>query len=352
MPFPKVHQALSKSGAIKLAVSLVVCNAEKYLPFCLKSIFNQTFQDFILLVIDNGSTDQTVRYLKENYPQIKVVEHRQNIGFAKAHNQAISWSASDYLCLINQDVILEPDYFLRTVEFLDSHPEVGSVSGKFFQWDYQNNQKTGIVDSLGLRIFNNHRVIDIGQGKNESAELNQTSEIFGVSGCASLYRRFALEAVKLKSPAGHDEYFDELFFSYKEDVDLSWRLRLAGFSAYLVPLAVAYHDRTITSTNNLNHRAIIASRRERDKLVRIYSYKNHLQTLFKNEFFTNFLRYFFPIFWYEFKKIIYCCLFEQATLQGLAKFLKEWRLIWQKRKYIIKNIRKVKAKEIAGWFEK
>lgn len=335
----------------KLAVSLVTSNAEKYLPFCLKSVFSQTFKDFTLLVIDNGSNDATVGFLKENYPPVRMVEHRQNIGFAQAHNQAISWTASDYLCLLNQDTILEPDYFSKIIEFLDNHPAVGAATGKILQWDYLNNQKTNIVDTLGLKIFKSHRVVDIGQGKAEPKDLNQPKEIFGVSGCISVYRRSALEAIKLKSLAGHEEYFDELYFSYKEDIDLAWRLRLAGFSAYLVPLAVAYHDRTIKVADDLSHKSIIISRRKKDKLVKIYSYKNHLQTLFKNEFLINFLKYFFPIFWYEFKKLFYIIIFEQSTLRGTRLFFNQCKYIRQKRKYIIKNIRKVKAKEIASWFE-
>jgi len=335
----------------KLAISLVTYNGEKYLPFCLKSISEQTFKDFSFLVIDNGSNDNTVRYFKENYPQIKVVEHKKNVGFAKAHNQAISWTNSDYICLLNQDTILEPDYFKKAIAFLDENSEVAALSGKIFRWDFANNQKTEVIDSLGLRLFKSHRAIEIGQGGKESVNQDESREVFGVSGALPLYRRSALEQVTIKGPLGAEEYFDELFFSYKEDVDLAWRLRLAGFKAYFLSSAIAYHDRTVKGQKDLSDKATIRARRDRDKMVKIFSYKNHCQTIIKNEFLTNFIKYFGPIFWYEFKKFVYIIFLEQSTLRGLKLFFQERKKILKKRKYIIKNIRKVKAKELAKWYE-
>ncbi len=335
----------------KLAVSLATYNAEKYLPFCLKSVAEQTFQDLTFLVIDNGSNDDTVRYFKENYPQIKVVEYKKNIGFAQAHNQAISWTRSDYICLLNQDTILEPDFFSRAIEFLDEHSDAASLTGKLLIWDFYNHQKTNTIDSLGLKILKSHRVLERHQREEDLGQFKETTEVFGVSGALPIYRRSALEAVKLKSTTGHDEYFDELFFSYKEDIDLAWRLRLAGFKAFYLPTAVAYHDRTVIGPNSLSDQAIVKARKQRDKAVKMYSYKNHLLTLIKNEFLINFLKYFWPIFWYEFKKLVYITLFEQSTLRGLKLFFKQKKQSLTKRKYIIKNVRKVNAKEMAKWYE-
>ena len=335
----------------KLAVSLVTYNAEKYLPFCLGAISRQTFNDFSLLIIDNGSTDRTAKFLKEEYPQLKIVEHDKNIGFAKAHNQAISWSDSEYVCLLNQDIILEPDYFERLIDFLDNEPSAGSISGKIYIWDFDNNQKTDFFDSLGLKILKNHRVLNIGQGEIDGGQYNETKEIFGVSGAAPVYRRQALEQVKQLGFLGHEEYFDELFFSYKEDVDLAWRLRLGGYKSFYLPTAIAYHDRSVKGRKNLSDKATIKSRKDKDKMVKLYSYKNHLQTLFKNEFLINYLKYFWPIAWYEFKKLIYIVFFEQTTLIGLKMYFEQRKKIKLKRKDIFKNIVKVKASDLARWYE-
>ena len=339
------------SKKVKLAVSLVTYNAERYLPFLLNSLGQQTFQDFFLLVIDNGSTDRTVAYLKENYPQVKVVAHQKNLGFAQAHNQAIAWTESDYVCVLNQDVILEADYFKVIIDFLAKQPAAAAAVGKILSWDFSANKKTRQIDSLGLTIFKSHRITDSGQGQDDSGQFNAAEEVFGVSGAAAIYRRTALERIKIKGIIAHEEYFDESFFSYKEDADLAFRLRLNGQQAWYLPQAVAYHDRTIKGNADLSDRATKVARQDKDRLVKIYSYKNHLLLLVKNEFLGNFLKFFWPLIWYEFKKFVYILFFEQSTLRGLDMFFAQLGLALKKRKYIIKNIRKISAKDLAKWYE-
>jgi len=162
-----------------------------------------------------------------------------------------------------------------------------------------------------------------------------------------------LEKIKisLSKNYSHQEYFDEDFFAYKEDVDLSFRLRLAGFNSFYLPEAKAYHDRTIKAGKDLRDKAVKESRKRKDRMVKIYSYKNHLLMLFKNEFRANFLKYFFHIFWYEFKKIIFIFLFEQQTLEGLKMFLKQRKNNKKKRKYIFKNMVKIKPSSLEKWYE-
>ena len=355
----------------KLAVSLVTSNAAKYLPFCLKSVFEQTFNDFSLLIIDNASGDNTVRYLKENYPQAPLVVHSKNLGFARSHNQAIAWSSTDYVMLLNQDVLLDKDYLARALEFLANHPEAAAVSGKILSWDFAANnlspegglfpkgglfpegEKTRLVDSLGLQIFKNHRVVEIGQGQQDEGQFNEIKEVFGVSGAAPIYRRSALDRVKITLAAGLkiSEYLDEDFFSYKEDVDLAYRLRLAGFKSFYLPDCVCYHDRTAKGGADLSDKLTSLARKSKDKQVRIYSYKNHLLALLKNEFFGNFIKFFWPIVFYELKKLLYLCFFEQSTLAGLGMFFRQKKRALLKRKFIIKNIRKISASDLAKWYK-
>ncbi|MDP2586547.1 MAG: glycosyltransferase family 2 protein [Candidatus Komeilibacteria bacterium] len=337
----------------KLAISLVTSNGTRYLSFCLKSVFEQTSQDFSLLIIDNGSNDDTVRFIKENYPQISLVEHPKNLGFAKAHNQAICWSDSVYVMMLNQDILLDKNYLLRALEFLDQHPEAAAVSGKVLAWDFEKNQRTKLIDSLGLRVLKNHRVVEIGQGEEDQGQFDQNEEVFGVSGAVPIYRRSALDEVKVTLDQGLkvSEYLDEDFFSYKEDVDLAYRLRLAGFKSFYLPGAVAYHDRTAKGGVDLSDRAVKRARRGKDRQVKVYSYKNHLLTLLKNEFFGNFIKFFFPIFFYELKKFGWLIFFEQSTLAGLAMYRKQKKKALAKRKFIIKKIRKISADELAKWYQ-
>jgi len=331
---------------------LVTFNGVKYLPFCLNSLAKQTFQDFFLLIVDNCSQDRTVGYLKENFPQIKLVEHQQNIGFAKAHNQGISWTDSQYVMLLNQDVILEEDYLEKALDYLDNHADIAVLGGKTKVWDFYNNFKTNFIDSIGLKVYKNHRVVDIGQGEPDQSQYDQIQEVFGISGSLPIYRRTALEQVKIqfKSALQHQEYFDEDFFSYKEDVDLSFRLRLAGLKSVYFPDAVAYHDRSVKRARQLNDKATRQSRKAKDAVVKAYSYKNHLLLLLKNEFFINFLKYFPFILLYELKKLVFILLFERTSLNGIGLFLQQKSKILKKRGYIIKHIRKIGADDLAQWY--
>ncbi|HLC64129.1 MAG TPA: glycosyltransferase family 2 protein [Patescibacteria group bacterium] len=337
----------------RLAINLVTYNAEKYLPFCLPSVLNQTLKDFSFLVIDNGSSDNTLSHLAENYPQVRVVSYPKNLGFAKTHNQAIAWSKTDYLALLNQDVILEPDYFEKVVSYLDGHLEAAAVGGKILRWDFGTNSRTKYIDSLGLLVFKNHRVVEIGQGEIDKGQYNEVKEVFGLSGALPTFRRQVLEKIKVSLPKNfsRQEYFDEDFFAYKEDVDLAFRLRLAGFKSFYLPEAVAYHDRSVKGPRDLSDRAVRKSRSRKDKMVKAYSYKNHLLMLFKNEFKRNLIRFGWPICWYEFKKLAFIFLFEQSTIRGLKMFLKQKKKNKLKRKYIYKNLVKVKPNDLAKWYE-
>ncbi|MCX6744464.1 MAG: glycosyltransferase [Candidatus Parcubacteria bacterium] len=126
----------------KVAINLVTWNGEKQIEYCLNSILKQTFQDFLLLIIDNGSVDKTVNIIEAEYlpafkDKIKFVKNKNNLGFAFAHNQAILWTDSDYVLVLNQDVILEPDFLATAVKFMEGHHDVGSISGKILRWEYK-----------------------------------------------------------------------------------------------------------------------------------------------------------------------------------------------------------------------
>ncbi|MDD4606799.1 MAG: glycosyltransferase family 2 protein [Patescibacteria group bacterium] len=332
----------------KVAISLVTWNAVKYLPWCLDSVLNQTFKDYEILIIDNASTDGTVDFIRQNYPNLKVVVNKNNLGFSQAHNQAIHWTESQYVLCLNQDVILEPDFLQQAIDFLDHNSKIGSLTGKLLTWNFDESSilpkitKSGKLDSAGLVIHKNHQIVDIGQGRRDGEQFKTGQEIFGVSGAAPIYRRQALNDVKYKN-----EYFDENFFMYKEDVDLAYRLRWYGWSAAYWPAVVAYHQRGAQGKENFKsthqHRSV------KSDFVNYHSYKNHWYVLIKNETLNNIFVHLPHIFWYEFKKFIYLILFEKQTLKSFKEIKKYWRLMLNKRHYILKN-KKVESKEIRQWY--
>jgi len=322
---------------INISINLLTWNGEKYLPWLLQSLKKQTFRNWKLLVLDNASSDKSVDIVKEYMPEAKVIRQKDNIGFSKGHNLLINWSDSDYILVLNQDIILDEDYLEKLVNYLEENPIVASVAGKVMYWDFNEGKKSKIIDSFGLKIDKKRQIIDWNQGK-EDYELENT-EVFGLSGAATMFRRRNLENIKeLKDNSF--QYFDEDFFAYKEDIDLAWRLRLNGWENYLITNTKAYHHRSINSKEDRKLRGAVNK----------FSYRNHLMLLYKNCFVRNFSKDFFNIFWYELKKILYFTIYERSTLKGLKEFIKFLPSLRKKRKFI-KKIRQIKKEEIYKWFK-
>ena len=307
-----------------VTINLLTWNGSKYLPWLLKSNQEQTFNDYELLILDNGSSDNSVDLVKEHAPNARIVTKKKNLGFAKGHNLLLNWSKSKYVLVLNQDIILEKDYLETLVNFLENHKQVASAPGKLMYWDFENGIKTKIIDSFGLRIDRKRQVIDSYQGQNDFKL--DSKEVFGLSGSAILYRRNALDIIGIEQNHNDYEYFDEDFFSYKEDIDIAWRLRLIGYEHYLVSNTKAYHNRTMSNSTN------IKDKRNNNLTANRFSYRNHLMMLYKNSFCKNIFKDFIPFFWYEFKKFVYLLIFERSTVKGLGEFLQKLPKLRKKKK--------------------
>ena len=330
-----------------VSVNIVNYNTKKYLKSCLDSVLNQSYKDFEVLFIDNASTDGSVEFIKQNYPDIKVIVNKKNLGYAKAHNQGIKRSKGEYILCLNPDVILDKDYIKNALAVFETKNKVGAVTGKLLMWDLTKNKETDIIDSAGFRIFRSHRVIDRGQGDKDLGQYNREEEIFGVSGAAPIYSRKVLEDIETAG-TGSYKYFDEDFFSYKEDIDLSWRLRLRGWKCFYTPKALAWHARRAKGV--MSDLEVARAREKKSEKINYYSYKNHLTLLLKNETLSNLVRYFPWIFWYELKKFGYILVFEPKTLGALFKFFVQFPLTLRKRKAIMER-KVVKAEEIKKWIK-
>lgn len=333
----------SNLNKITLSICLVSWNSEKFLPGLFESIFKQTIltkEDYNVAIsinmVDSGSFDQSVAYTQKNYPEIHVLRNTQNLGFSKSYNQAIKMSNTDYVFTVNADVVLKEDCLEKLLDVIQIDDEIGAVAGKLLRAQFLDNlntglpdlEKTNIFDSCGLKIFRNRRVSNIGEGEVDNGQYDNLREVFGFSACAVLYRRQALDNVAL-----NNEYFDEDFFAYKEDVDLSYRLLLAGYKNILVTEAVAYHFRTVKKIEKkYSNWQVAKSYRNKNRLIRFQSYKNHLFCLIKNETTGNFFKDFFCIAWYELRKFVYLCFFDTRNLKALYYVVKLLPKMIHKRK--------------------
>lgn len=356
---------VNRASAPRVFIQIVAWNSMKFLPELFRSLDAQTFRDFRVLVIDNASTDGLERFLAA-HPSVTVLRNFRNLGFARAQNQGIQWAlkqaadagqsgAESFVLLLNPDVVLAPTVLERLVKCADSNPSLGSVGATLLRCVFAADgsvECTDTIDSLGLDIRRSRQVVDRGAGVEISKYQNgdiSSQEVFGISGALALYRLSALQDAAIPHPSGA-EYFDEDFFTYKEDVDLAWRLQLLGWRAAVATDAVSYHHRGAPG-GAMGLRGLLSAERRKGAAIALHSAKNHLLLLIKNEHRANFLRHAPRIIAHELAK---CLLRLCIAPRALAGYAQAFRLIpkMQAKRRIIQARAKRSAAELAQWFEK
>ena len=243
------------------------------------------------------------------------------------------------------------------MSFAVSHPNGGSFGGKLLSYnigDLDPNEhsgglkthlKTDIIDSAGLVIYKNRSVANRGQGEKDKSQYEKIQEVFGIDGACLLIRKAALEDIKIK-----DEYFDQEFFCYKEDIDLAWRLRLYGWENWYVPSAVAYHRRNLRAINSKNIILFWKNRKKMPSYLRMMSVRNHHWMLVKNEMAKHAIIHFPFIFIRELASFAYMLFFEPVVLfKSKISFFRRLSYMLIKRRIIMRH-KKVGYRDIKKWF--
>jgi GT2 family glycosyltransferase len=203
-------------------------NGMKWLQDCLQSLSDQSEPGFDTLVVDNGSTDGSVAFIKACFPAVKLIGLPANLGFAKAANIGIAQAMTPYIALLNTDTRPDPDWLSSLVARMDrAPPEVGGLSSQMLRFEDRR-----LIDDAGDTLSWYGAATKRGHGDPATA-YGEESEVFSVCAGAGFYRRAFLEK------AGG---FDETFFAYLEDVDLGLRGRLLGFRFLYVPGARVLHQ--------------------------------------------------------------------------------------------------------------
>lgn len=224
-----------------LSVIIVNYNVKFYLEQCLESVRRASRGLQVeVLVVDNLSTDGSVEYLSKRFPEVTFISNRENVGFARANNQAIRQSRGQYVLLLNPDAIVGEDTLSRCVEFMEAHPEAGGVgvhmlnSNGTFAPESRRGLPTPFVafcKMTGLgKLFPKSRLF--GRYYMGYLDVNETNEIEVMSGAYMMLRREALDKVGL---------LDEDFFMYGEDIDLSYRVLKGGYKNYYVPVRMLHY---------------------------------------------------------------------------------------------------------------
>jgi GT2 family glycosyltransferase len=218
----------------KVYVVIPNWNGAERIRACLDSLMAQSLAHEII-VVDNGSADTSVAIIEKDYPGAILIKHSKNKGFAGGVNAGIKEAmklGGQYVALLNNDAVADKDWLKRLVKFLDDNPKAGIATSKICDDKKTHLDSTGdLYTAWGLPYPR-------GRGEAYTDKYDKDTWVFGASGGASLYRVKMLELIGL---------FDEDFFAYYEDVDISFRAQLAGWKVGYVPEAVVYHEIGATS---------------------------------------------------------------------------------------------------------
>ncbi|OFW40024.1 MAG: glycosyl transferase family 2 [Acidobacteria bacterium RIFCSPLOWO2_12_FULL_60_22] len=318
-----------------VSVTLVTHNSERCIARCLESILAQDWPSLEVIVVDNASTDQTRSLLDGCKDRTRVILNSENRGFAAAQNQAIGQTRGDWVLVLNPDVWLAPNFISGLVRGGGLDPTVGTVCGKLLRalpgLEFPPQRQ---LDSAGIYFTPTFRHFDRGLHRPDSAEYDQPAYVFGATAAAALYRRQMIEAVSVEG-----EFFDEDFFLYREDADVSWRAQLQGWRCLYLPGAIGYHVR----------RVFPGCRRELPLEINLHSVKNRFLMRIKNVTWPLYVRNFLPVTARDFSILVYCLVAERSSLPAFGSVLRLWRRMLAKRR-IIQQRRRVSHAYLQSWF--
>ncbi len=220
-------------------ISIIVLNwnGGDHVRACIDSLLQQDYANLEIIVVDNGSTDGSVEAIS-NYRTVRLIENRENLGFAAGNNVGIREASGEYVVILNNDAELDQRCISEMKRAIDKDERYGACASKIYL-KFENN----VLDAAGLVVCPDG--LSIGRGRLESGDCyDREEEVFFASGCCMMCRREMLEDVKIG-----EDYFDEAFFMYADDTDLGWRARLRGWKTVYAPNARAYHLHSASTEN-------------------------------------------------------------------------------------------------------
>jgi GT2 family glycosyltransferase len=217
-----------------IAIVILNWNGRKYLEKFLPSVLASTFPGREVVVADNASTDDSVNFLRDVYPGVRIIMLDRNYGFAGGYNQALKQIKSDYYVLLNSDVEVEPGWIEPVMNLMEGDPSIGACQPKIRMYAEKEyfeyaGAAGGWLDYLGYP-FAKGRIFDVCE--TDEGQFNTAEPIFWASGAAMFVRASLYHEL-----GGLDNYF----FAHQEEIDFCWRMQLAGYKVYSCPASVVYH---------------------------------------------------------------------------------------------------------------
>ncbi|MDO5497789.1 MAG: glycosyltransferase family 2 protein [Alistipes sp.] len=246
---------------MRTAVVILNWNGRQHLERFLGSVVRNTPAEIAIVVADNGSTDDSVEYVQTTYPTVGIIRMEQNYGFAEGYNRALKEVAADYYILLNSDVEVTPDWTTPLLQRLEHNEQCGAVAPKLLSYTERDKFEYagaagGYIDYLGYPFCRGRILSTIEQDKGQ---YDDAREVFWASGAA-----FCCRAELFHALGG----FDGDFFAHMEEIDLCWRMQLAGYKIMVEPKSTVYHLGGGSLPNNSAHKLYL-------------NYRNNLSMLMK-----------------------------------------------------------------------
>ena len=217
-----------------IAIVILNYNGKDFLKQFLPSVISSTYTNKKIIIADNASSDDSIQWLLENYPEIEIIINKINDGFAGGYNWALKQIEADFYVLLNSDVSVSPNWIEPIIQLMESDKTIGACQPKILSWNKPDSFEYagacgGYIDILGYP-FSRGRVFDVCE--KDEGQYNSVQKIFWATGAAMFVR----------SKVFHElNGFDASFFAHMEEIDLCWRMQLAGYNIYAQPDSVVYH---------------------------------------------------------------------------------------------------------------
>lgn len=217
-----------------VAIAILNWNGRHYLEQFLPSVLASTYANKQVVVIDNGSSDDSVSYLQQYYPGVRIIQHAANFGFTKGYNEGLKQVTADYYVLLNSDVEVAAGWIEPIIHLMEADRKIAACQPKILFYHQRNlfeyaGGAGGWLDYLGYP-FARGRLFDVCE--EDKGQYDTTEPVFWASGCAMFVR----------APVYHElKGLDEYFFAHQEEIDFCWRAQLAGYTVYCCPESVVFH---------------------------------------------------------------------------------------------------------------
>jgi len=323
---------LPRKEGPSVTIIIVHHRGRKILQQCLESLFNSNYDNFNVILVDNGSKDGSVEYAEELYHgKLEVIRSKVNLGFVRGYNLALKKVNSKYVVLLNDDTVPDSNWLRFLVDASEKDPSIGAcqpklksfITPKYFEY---NGACGGMLDTYGTPLCRG-RIFDLAEEDRE--QYDTVAEVFWASGAAMFLCTKAVRETGL---------LDEMLYAHMEEIDLSWRMRLLGYHVICVPQSVVYHVGGSTWAN-------------RPLEEQLYlKHRNNLIVMLKNYATYNLMRFFIMRIFLDAGSLIYSLAKEDVKklvciLRAYSWILRNLRLILASRKHIQKS-RRVPDKEI------